>query len=296
MDHSSSRRSATRTARPPDLMTALFALAAALLLLFILLPLLSIALSTSRQSLLATITDPEVLASLALTIATGAIATLLALLLGVPLAYLLARREFSGKAVVEGIIDVPVVIPHTAAGVALLLVFGRFGTIGQVTTPLGLSFTGSAAGIVVAMLFVSVPFLVNNAREAFALIEPEMESVALTEGASRWHRRVDDLGSGHERVRSRGHPGLQPQNRARVDLRTLRGLWVAGRAALGAADDRGYAGHLHPAARADAQTTRDEQPELSLLPLAVGCSTQRGAALRCASLCFLAVFGSDLAA
>lgn len=186
MDHRPPPRSATRTARPPDLMTALFALAAALLLLFILLPLLSIALNTSRHGLVATITDPEVLASLVLTLATGAIATLLALLLGLPLAYLLARREFPGKAVVEGIIDVPVVIPHTAAGVALLLVFGRFGAVGQFTTPLGLSFTGTAAGIVVAMLFVSVPFLVNNAREAFALIEPEMESVALTEGASRW--------------------------------------------------------------------------------------------------------------
>jgi molybdate/tungstate transport system permease protein len=127
-----------------------------------------------------------VLHSIGLTFGAAAIATALAMLTGVPLAYLLARHRFQGKRLLEAIINLPVVIPHTAAGVALLLVFGRRGLIGQWLSPLGITFTDNLGGIVVAMLFVSLPFLVNLSREAFAMVDEELERVAFTDGASQW--------------------------------------------------------------------------------------------------------------
>ncbi|NLF03396.1 MAG: ABC transporter permease, partial [Anaerolineales bacterium] len=101
-------------------------------------------------------------------------------------AYLLARREFRGKRLVEGLIDLPLVIPHTAAGVALLMAFGRRAPLGRLGAAVGLSFTDSLAGTVAAMLFVSLPLLVNGAREGFRAVDPELERVALTLGADPW--------------------------------------------------------------------------------------------------------------
>lgn len=120
------------------------------------------------------------------------VATVIALLLGVPLAYLLARRDFLGKNLVQGIIDLPLIIPHTAAGVALLMVFGRRGLLGEPFASVGVYFTQNFAGIVIAMLFVSLPLLVDTARETFALVDRRLEGVARTLGASPWSafRRV----------------------------------------------------------------------------------------------------------
>ena len=84
------------------------------------------------------------------------------------------------------LINIPVVIPHTAAGVALLLVFGRRGLLGQWLSPLGITFTDNIAGIVVAMIFVSLPYLVNASHEAFSLIDPEFELAACVDGATPW--------------------------------------------------------------------------------------------------------------
>jgi molybdate/tungstate transport system permease protein len=163
-----------------------FTLLGGLLILFVVLPLISTILSTTPAAFLSSFGDPEVLKSIALTFGAGVISTTLALVTGVPLAYLLARRTFHGKRLLEAIINLPVVIPHTAAGIALLLVFGRRGMLGQWLSPLGITFTDNLAGIVVAMLFVSLPFLVNLSRESFALVDEEYEKVALTDGASQW--------------------------------------------------------------------------------------------------------------
>ncbi len=164
----------------------IFSFAGGLLVLFVVLPLVSTLLSTTPAAFLSSFSDPEVLHSILLTFGAAAIATALALVTGVPLAYLLARRKFNGKRLLEAIINLPVVIPHTAAGIALLLVFGRRGLLGQFLYPLGVTFTDNLAGIVVAMLFVSLPFLVNLSREAFALVDDELERVAMTDGASPW--------------------------------------------------------------------------------------------------------------
>jgi molybdate/tungstate transport system permease protein len=164
----------------------LFSLAGGLLVLFVVLPLVSTLLSTTPAAFIGSFADPEVLHSIGLTFGAAAIATALALATGVPLAYLLARHDFRGKRLLEAVINLPVVIPHTAAGVALLLVFGRRGLVGQWLSPLGITFTDNLGGIVVAMLFVSLPFLVNMSRDAFQMVDEELERVAFTDGASQW--------------------------------------------------------------------------------------------------------------
>jgi len=157
-----------------------------LLLLFVFLPILSTILSTTPALLWSAFTDPEVLSALWLTFYAALWATVLAFISGIPLAYTLARYDFRGKSWVQGLINLPIVIPHTAAGIALLIVFGRGSFLGQLFNRFGIKFVDRLPGIVVGMLFVSLPFLVNAAREAFALVDPQLERAAEVEGASRW--------------------------------------------------------------------------------------------------------------
>ncbi len=163
-----------------------FALAASLLILFIILPVLVTVFSVSVRSLLETMTDPDVAHSISLTFLAGGVATGIGVLLGLPLAYIMARISFPGKSIVSGIIDLPLIIPHTAAGVGLLLVFGRQGILGPAFAQLGVYFTDSLAGIVVGMMFVSLPLLINASREAFAAVDRELEQSARVDGASAW--------------------------------------------------------------------------------------------------------------
>jgi molybdate/tungstate transport system permease protein len=157
-----------------------------ILILYVILPLASTLLGTTPRQFWMAFTDPEVMRSIGLTFGAAGIATTLALSTGVPLAYLLARRSFPGKGMIEAIITLPIIIPHTAAGVALLMVLGRYGLIGHWFEPLGITFTDSLAGVVAAMLFVGLPYLVNMSREAFALVDEELELAANSCGASSW--------------------------------------------------------------------------------------------------------------
>jgi molybdate/tungstate transport system permease protein len=111
---------------------------------------------------------------------------------GTPIAYLLARRAFPGRALVAALMDLPLVIPHPVAGIALLLVLGRGSTVGGALYAAGLRVVGSPVGIVCAMLFVSAPLYVSAAREAFARVDARYESVARTLGDDAWRafRRV----------------------------------------------------------------------------------------------------------
>jgi molybdate/tungstate transport system permease protein len=163
-----------------------FAALGGLLMLFVLLPLASIVGTLSGRQFWLAFGDPEVAGAVGRTFLAAAIATTLALVGGVPLAYLLARRTFRGRALLQAAVSLPIVVPHTAAGVALLMVFGRRGLVGRWLVPLGITFTDRLAGIVVGMLFVSLPFLVNTSREAFALVDEELERVALIDGATPW--------------------------------------------------------------------------------------------------------------
>jgi molybdate/tungstate transport system permease protein len=121
-----------------------------------------------------------------LTLRAALYATIFALLFGVPLAYLLARFNFPGRKIIEGVIDLPIMIPHTAAGIALLSVFGRRFWAGKLFGTFGIGFVGELPGIVLAMIFVSLPFLVNAAKEGFCSVDPRLEKVARSLGAGPW--------------------------------------------------------------------------------------------------------------
>ncbi len=157
-----------------------------ILVLIIVIPLARMVLSADPGVLRSTIGDPEVIQSILLTLRAALWATLSCILFGVPLAYALARWDFPGKSIVQGIVDLPVMIPHTAAGIALLMVYGREFFLGKAFGLVGVSFTGTVSGISLAMAFVSLPFLVNAARDGFLSVDPRLERVARTLGASPW--------------------------------------------------------------------------------------------------------------
>jgi molybdate/tungstate transport system permease protein len=175
-----------------DRLRRVFAGLGLLLVLFVAWPLLRTVAGTSPVIIWETLLEVEVRRAILLTFFSSALATLIAFVAGVPLAYLLARVEFPGKKLIEGIIDVPIVVPHSAAGIALLMVFGRRSLLGQAFGLFGIRFVSSVPGIVIAMLFVSLPFLVNSARGGFEAVDPRLERVARTLGASPWQtfRRI----------------------------------------------------------------------------------------------------------
>jgi len=171
-------------------MKALFLLLAGLILAFIAAPILKMILASSPSILLDSLLDREISASIGLTLYAALIAAVIGFVLGVPLAYLLAKSRFPGKRLIEGVIDLPIVIPHSAAGIALLFVFGRNYFMGKTFSFMGIQFLDSLAGIIIAMLFVSVPFLIDSAKEGFSKVDPRLENVARTLGASRWQTFV----------------------------------------------------------------------------------------------------------
>lgn len=164
----------------------LFAILGIIILLFILIPLIKMVFLSDKQALLQSILDPSTIKSILLTIYAALISTIIGFFLGVPLAYLLARYHFPLKSVIEGLIDLPIVVPHSAAGIALLFVFGRNFLIGSWFNSIGIQFVDSLAGIVIAMMFVSVPFLINSAKEGFRKVDVRLENAARTLGASKW--------------------------------------------------------------------------------------------------------------
>jgi len=163
-----------------------FILLGLLIFLFIIVPLVKMIVASDFKILLDTILDSEVREAILLSLYAAFITTVVGVFLGIPLAYLLARVEFPGKKLVEGFIDVPIVIPHTAAGIALLFVFGRNFFVGRTFHLLGIDFVDSTAGIVIAMLFVSIPFLIDSAKEGFKKVDVRLEKVSRTLGASPW--------------------------------------------------------------------------------------------------------------
>jgi molybdate/tungstate transport system permease protein len=164
----------------------------ACLVLFVVGPLLRLLFESSPTTLGEALADPELTASIVLTVVTATLATLLGAVLGLPLAYLLARQSFPGRRIVQGLIELPVVVPHPVAGIALLLFLGRRSALGGALAGLGLEFVSHVPGIVAAMLFVSAPILVSGAREAFRAVDPQLERVARTLGDTAWgaFRRV----------------------------------------------------------------------------------------------------------
>jgi molybdate/tungstate transport system permease protein len=167
-------------------LTLTFLLIGLVLLLFIFIPLGKMIFSSSPSVLWNTLLDKEVRDSIWLSLYTALIATAFGLFFGVPLAYFLARHDFPGKRLVEALIDVPIVVPHVAAGIALLFVFGKNYFGGKAFNAIGIGFRDAVAGIIIAMIFVSVPFLINSAKQGFEEVDERLEKVARTLGASPW--------------------------------------------------------------------------------------------------------------
>lgn len=162
----------------------LFAILGSILILFLVVPIIKMIFSLDLGVAKKILSDLEVLQSILLTLRCALWATALGIIMGIPLGYMLARKSFPLKNLVQAAVDLPVVVPHTAAGIALLMVFGRRFLWGRLFSSLGLSFVGTEAGIVIAMTFVSAPFLINAARDAFASVPHRVEEVARTLGAS----------------------------------------------------------------------------------------------------------------
>jgi len=167
-----------------DSFSLVFAALGGLVLLFIIAPLAGMVLRSSFSELSQTAADPEVRDSVWLTLWTSMAATAILAVAGIPLAYLLARKTFPLKELVTAVIDLPIVIPHSAAGIAILGIVSRGTLVGDAAEGIGLQFVGGPGGIIVAMAFVSVPFLINAARDGFAAVPERLEKAALSLGAS----------------------------------------------------------------------------------------------------------------
>jgi len=151
---------------------------------FILLPLIELMTAPSLTMLKETIQDKDVVRSIWLSIYTAGLAALISFVLGTPLAYLLARSNFRGKRLMEGIIDLPIAIPHPVVGIAILSVAGKNHWIGQVFSELGIRVMGSVTGIVMVLTFVGIPFYLNATKNGFESISPRLEKVSRSLGAS----------------------------------------------------------------------------------------------------------------
>jgi molybdate/tungstate transport system permease protein len=170
-------------------LSLVFSFIGSLLILFTLLTLLNMVfrqLVFDFNGLIEAVSDPLVTHSIILTLYTSFLSTLISVAFGTPLAYVLARHDFQGRSIVESIIDVPVIIPHSVAGIALYALLMRRSAIGTAFGSLGIVFEDSMWGIIAAMFFVSAPFYVNAAREGFQSVNPRLERVARTLGASQW--------------------------------------------------------------------------------------------------------------
>jgi molybdate transport system permease protein len=162
-------------------------------LAFLVVPLAGLVVEAPWGTLLERLADPAVLGALRLSLVTASAATVLCLVFGVPLAWLLARGELPGLRAARALVTVPLVLPPVVGGVALLLVLGRSGLIGRYLEAwFGFSLPFTTAGVIVAEAFVAMPFLVIAVDGALRGADRRYEEAAATLGASRWltFRRV----------------------------------------------------------------------------------------------------------
>ncbi|MFI6236312.1 ABC transporter permease [Micromonospora sp. NPDC050784] len=156
-------------------------------LLFLVLPLAGLLIRAPWTTLPERLTEPGALTALRLSVQTATLATALCLLLGVPLAWVLARVEFPGRRLVRALVTMPLVLPPVVGGVALLLVFGRRGLLGGwLDTTFGITLPFTTMGVVLAESFVAMPFLVIAVEGALRAADHRYEEAAATLGASRW--------------------------------------------------------------------------------------------------------------
>jgi molybdate transport system permease protein len=182
MIESPGRRSGTHRRAAPERSVAAIA---GLIAVFLGLPVVVlVARAVLDGSLVAALGARVVIDGLALSLMTTAVSLVLTVALGLPLAWVLARRSFRGKGWLEAVIDLPIVLPPSVAGLALLLVFGRRGLLGPVIEPLGLAIPFTTLAVILAQTFVSAPLFIRSARTGLATVDRDLEDAARVDGAT----------------------------------------------------------------------------------------------------------------
>ncbi|HEU4493187.1 MAG TPA: ABC transporter permease [Rubrobacteraceae bacterium] len=153
---------------------------------FISLPMVSLILWTVNENAWRAMASPAAREALLLSVRTTSISLVIIILVGTPAAYVLARAEFPGKKAVDSLIDVPAVLPPSAAGIALLLAFGRLGLVGEHLDAFGITVSFTTAAVVIAEVFVAAHFYVRQAVVGFAQVRRDVEEAAMVDGASRF--------------------------------------------------------------------------------------------------------------
>jgi molybdate transport system permease protein len=156
------------------------------LVLFLALPLLALIVSISPTELIENLAKPQVRQAIVISMKTTLITTTVTILFGTPLAYVLARRQFRFRRVLDTLVDMPIVLPPAVAGVALLIAFGRQGLIGSWLSELGIQIAFTQIAVIMAQTFVAAPFYVKAASTGFASVDTELEQAAAIDGAGGW--------------------------------------------------------------------------------------------------------------
>jgi molybdate transport system permease protein len=152
--------------------------------MFLALPVVALLLRAIQSGALGSLAGRAVLDALVLSLSSTIVALVLVVVFGLPLALVLARSSFRGKPVAEALVDLPIVLPPSVAGLALLFAFGRSGLAGPSLDVLGISLPFTTAAVIVAQVFVAAPFFVRAARAGFRAVEADVEEAARVDGAS----------------------------------------------------------------------------------------------------------------
>ncbi len=167
--------------------TGLVVLAALVFALLIVLPVAAIlARAVAGADAFGVGSRPVVVEALRLSLLTTGLTLVLTLLFGTPVAWLLARRDFPGRSLLDGLVELPMVLPPAVAGIGLLMAFGRRGLLGPLLASLGLTVGFTTAAVVLAQVFVAAPFYVRAAKVGFQGVDRELEEMAATLGGSGW--------------------------------------------------------------------------------------------------------------
>lgn len=173
-------RSIRRADRRPELLGP--AILGGLLLVYFALPFVAFLSRTGTANVVAGLSAPEAQRAIRNSLLTALVSTAIATVLGVPLAYVLARRSFPGKRLVEGLVVLPLVVPPVVGGAMILTAVGRFTPIGSAASAAGIPLTDSLIGVVLAQTFVAAPFVVITARAGFGAVDERLEQASRSLG------------------------------------------------------------------------------------------------------------------
>ena len=178
----------TSSSAPGNIPRALTLAAAAVLvaavILYLALPIIALFLRTTPEQFLDSLANPEVRSALILSLTTSVISLFVIILVGTPFAYVHCRHQYPGKVLVDTIIDLPLVLPPAVAGLALLVLYGRMGLLGQYANMLGIPIAFTTLAVIMAQVFVASPFYLRQAKSLFDQLDPAYAQTARTLGAS----------------------------------------------------------------------------------------------------------------